>query len=371
MKETIGRIVLGVSALLLTGLALEGAFRLLGLRGFHGQRSVTRLLEAVPPEERLDGLRYQVRPNQIATMRYENDPRGYFGPRGGVFVAINSHGLRGPEFSREKPDGVLRIAVLGDSFTFGEGVRWEDTFTEQLERELGPHLDSPLEVLNLALPWWGTQDEVRFFEQRGFEFAPDVVLIAYVLNDADYAGGLELLDGFRRAQEASGALRGSYLLSWAWARLIGDLRGRRYVEAMVASALQEREKWQESLRWLNRGRDAAAARGASFAVVLYPFLYRLDASYPFGSLHERIVEHCRSAGIPVLDLFPAFAGRDHATLWVHATDQHPNEIGHGIAARATTDFLLERGLLIAPQSGRGRPGREGAAGPAGRFIGWA
>src|SRR5262245_42920123 len=45
----------------------------------------------------------------------------------------NAAGYRGPEFRAEKAPGVVRIACVGDSCTFGLGVREEHTWTRQLE----------------------------------------------------------------------------------------------------------------------------------------------------------------------------------------------------------------------------------------------
>ena len=55
----------------------------------------------------------------------------------GVPVSINSHGLRDREYSEQKPQGVYRILMLGDSTTFGWGVSEEHTVAKILERQLG------------------------------------------------------------------------------------------------------------------------------------------------------------------------------------------------------------------------------------------
>jgi hypothetical protein len=52
-------------------------------------------------------------------------------------------------------------------------------------------------------------------------------------------------------------------------------------------------------------------------------------------------------GVPVVDLLPSFLGLDDRSLWVHQTNQHPNETGHAIAAREIFDFLEAQGLLAA------------------------
>src|SRR3954466_15012238 len=63
----------------------------------------------------------------------------------------NSQGLRGPEISVERPPGTSRVAVLGDSFVAGYGVRDQDTLThrlaELLDIDLAPRT---VQVINLG-----------------------------------------------------------------------------------------------------------------------------------------------------------------------------------------------------------------------------
>jgi hypothetical protein len=47
----------------------------------------------------------------------------------------------------------------------------------------------------------------------------------------------------------------------------------------------------------------------------------------------------RSAGLEVIDLAPAFAGRRTESLWVHPSDHHPNGSAHALAARALVEGL--------------------------------
>src|SRR5258708_21612512 len=51
----------------------------------------------------------------------------------GVMVKTNSYGYRDREFSLEKPPGMLRIVMLGDSFTEGWGAPEQETFSKRIE----------------------------------------------------------------------------------------------------------------------------------------------------------------------------------------------------------------------------------------------
>lgn len=48
----------------------------------------------------------------------------------------NEFGFRGPNRALDKPDGVFRILVLGDSYTYGLGVANDETYCRVLENLL-------------------------------------------------------------------------------------------------------------------------------------------------------------------------------------------------------------------------------------------
>lgn len=103
-------------------------------------------------------------------------------------VSINSHGLRDREFSLEKPAGVYRILMLGDSTTFGWGVAEENTVAKILERRLGQTC-SPgpcrFEVLNAGVGNYGTVQEYTHYLTYDRAFHPDLVVLEYFINDAE------------------------------------------------------------------------------------------------------------------------------------------------------------------------------------------
>jgi lysophospholipase L1-like esterase len=345
MENIKGKLTLSLVSILFTLMLLEGVFRLLDMRGFHENRSRDWEQAVLPAEERLPGLTFQFRPHSEFRLNYESNPRGYFDAQNGLTYHLNNYGLRGPDIAPEKPEGVFRIIVLGDSFTFGEGVKWEDTFTYQLEQILRERVSPKIEVLNFGTSSWSTSDETTYLEQVGVQFQPDLVLNVYVLNDANYAGGLDMWENFRAKYEATGWLKHSYLFSFAYATIAQQMIGRAYSQEMVNSALQDQAAWDASFHFLQKGDGIAKGVDAAYAVIIFPFLYQLDENYPFAVLHQKISDFTQSVNIPTLDLLPAFSGQPYAALWAHPSDQHPNEIGHRLAAEAIANFLIEKELL--------------------------
>jgi len=332
------------STLLALGVA-EALFRMFDVRGYHEPRkNRDEQLALLPEADRVPGVSVQYRPYAEFAHVYDSNPRGTFDDDNSIGYRLNRFGFRSPDVELAKPRGVKRVVLLGDSFTFGQGVWLEDTLSYRLEGLLNTDVPADTQVLNFAVGGWGSRDEILYLESEGMAFEPDLVVVVYVLNDARYAGGLDLWREFREQYQKRG-LEWSYLASYFYAAVGRRTLARRYVEDLVEESQQQSEKWRRSFADLNRGREIAAAGGARFAVAIFPFLYDLDETYPFRALHQKLVEYCRWNNIPVLDLFDAFQGHEYADLWVHPSDQHPNEEGHRIAADALADFIAREGLL--------------------------
>ena len=101
------------------------------------------------------------------------------GQGGRYTVAINGQGLRGPERPFAKPAGTVRIVLLGDSTAWGWGVEDGEAFARLAEAELGPGV----EICNLAVPGYSTDQELLILEREGVRHEPDLVLLALVHND--------------------------------------------------------------------------------------------------------------------------------------------------------------------------------------------
>jgi lysophospholipase L1-like esterase len=73
---------------------------------------------------------------------------------------------------------VQRIVVLGDSLTFGIAVDDGERFTDVLGRRF-----SGLEVINLGVTGYGTDQELRVLELEGFRYQPDIVMLVVTLSN--------------------------------------------------------------------------------------------------------------------------------------------------------------------------------------------
>ncbi|GJM44628.1 MAG: hypothetical protein DHS20C21_14700 [Gemmatimonadota bacterium] len=287
-------------------------------------------------------------------MVYPSNPRGYFDRGNGVEFAINRLGLRGPEISVEKPRGTFRVLGLGDSFTFGEGVREEDTFLRRLERRFneGQGGSPRFEFLNAACGGYNTADEVLYLERKWLALAPDVVLIVFYLNDAyNHETIMEMgEDVGANLTQPSGLARWSLVWDHVQHRVATRRQAKRIERFYRAPFFREpgeylpyadaaKADWRRTRAGFRRAAEIAEEAGLGIGLVLFPMLYELDDDHPFTEVHRFVAAEAERLGIPVLDLLPAFRGRDAKDLWVHPGDHHPNERAHAIAADEIEVFL--------------------------------
>lgn len=96
-------------------------------------------------------------------------------------VNFNSEGMREKEVFIKKPKNKKRIAVMGDSFTWGVGVKDSERFTNIVENKNNDRF----EVLNFGVSGYGP---IQYLLQldKILEFNPDIIFIAFCLGN-DFA----------------------------------------------------------------------------------------------------------------------------------------------------------------------------------------
>ncbi|MDR1702467.1 MAG: SGNH/GDSL hydrolase family protein [Sporomusaceae bacterium] len=92
-------------------------------------------------------------------------------------IKNNSFGMRYKEFSKEKNTGTYRVAVLGDSFTWGF-MEESKRFTDKAEE----FSKNKLEMLNFGVSGYGPIQYYLMLDKI-IQYKPDMVLIAFYLGN--------------------------------------------------------------------------------------------------------------------------------------------------------------------------------------------
>jgi len=250
----------------------------------------------------------------------------------GVDVEINSDSMRDDEYEVER-NASRRIAVLGDSLTFGWGVEKADAFEALLEAMLSEQ--QPTEMLNFGHGNYNTQQQVNLFKEKGLKYKPDQVAVFYFINDAEVT------------PVRSKWLWVSHLRSvtFLWSRVRGLLTRTAPGQTFESfySALYEDDQpgfiaVKESFLEL---KEICEEQGMSLQVIMLPELHNL-VDYPFKPEYAKVADFLRENEIPVKDLTASFAGYEDAEgLWVAPDDAHPNALAHKMIAEYSFDFLAD------------------------------
>jgi lysophospholipase L1-like esterase len=326
----------------------------------------------------------------------------------GVPVTINSLGLRGVEIVTPKPPGRVRLLAVGDSITFGYGVRNEDTYANVLETLLNQNKksESQYEVLNGGTLGGSLEDYLHFLQQKSATLQPDVILIGLCLNDilvyqnAAQSDSLPALPPKPRPARSFSPRQLNYFLlrhSQLYVVLYSDLKALAYrtgllhltrAQSLVAleppSGHQARA-WQSSLAMLSRIADFCKQHGYRLIVVAFPMQMQMSpAEFTFyrdryhlnladatlsGAPQQILHDYAAANGIALVDLLPAYRSFNPKEIYLRnrmipSDPVHPSVKGHQIAAeeifRATNTSYSSANLrhpeaLRLYQRGEGSP----------------
>ncbi len=144
-------------------------------------------------------------------------------------VSINSHGYRGPEW---KLDRDHEFMVVGDSFTFGIPLTYEEGFVSKTQKKVG----DKAEFINLGVPGYGPGHILEVVKQNCALISPKHVFYMYYLNDTKFNNKknyFTIVDG--------------YLAAYA------DKDGRPRSREEILKGIQKGYGWKlwESLRFIN------------------------------------------------------------------------------------------------------------------------
>ncbi|HWX25185.1 MAG TPA: SGNH/GDSL hydrolase family protein, partial [Vicinamibacteria bacterium] len=193
---------------------------------------------------------------------------------------FNGDGVRDRAHSLEKPEGVFRLAVLGDSVTLGAGIEAKEAFPQVLESRL-EDLGRPVEVFNVALWGWSTRQEEIAYRKIARPYKPDSVILAVCLNDIP-----ELQNNLSRPPK---------VLEWfhersALVRRIVAAREREIgsVEELFVDSARVREAFVRFFSEVKKLAAEAREDKADFAVLVFPFRFQVEGHPPRPLAQQRI-----------------------------------------------------------------------------------
>jgi len=306
-----------------------------------------------------------------------------------IHMRFNSVGFRGPERPYAKPEGVRRIAVLGDSMIASLAVDEQDTLVSRLEALLGADPGGQWEVMNFGVSGSSPAQELVLYRELVSRFDPDIVIVGFYVGN-DLADNCACLSNRRRIyfdfdengkfqqlplsqkRETVSRFLNRYSRFYVWQkgavrklRVKASTSLRRFPPGAWVYSREEPEDvahaWRITEATIETFSHEVASRGGEFIFVTIPSAEQVyedrlesvamideektkhfDADYP----DQRIEGICSKLGVSCISMLAEFReaapGRSSKIReeWLfHNGNGHFNERGNELAALAVHRFL--------------------------------
>lgn len=247
--------------------------------------------------------------------------------------ALGLRSRQGGESYGAKRAGEYRVAMVGDSVTFGEGVATGDVFSTLVEDRLHGAGRTSVRVLNFGVSGYSIRQMAAMVERRVVAVDPDLVLTVLIPADFDLSrtGALDA-SGTVRSSDSSARL--------AW--LERPLRSLHLVWFLRDAYQGWQPTWRsdpirgipDSYAYVVRIRETCAARRLACGLVLLST--KIDDG--FGPIGAQLARE----GLPFLDLTGLKEEFTIAVFNAGPHDPHPSAAVHRRIADELAAWIGER-----------------------------
>jgi hypothetical protein len=277
----------------------------------------------------------------------------------GLYTA-NSLGLRGPEVEPSKSAGTRRLLMLGDSFTFGQGVRDGEVYPRIVESNLRTEAASAgnWEVVNAGNAGKDMTYHWRFLEERGWRLQPDLITVQFFANDLEPQEVAESGGGSRGEPWWARIIAWPYRTSYAvffskyrfqqlLTRLDPDAAGKYSLDGWYRQLLRELQRngpgWQSFCR--HSRAIQASARRHDVPLIFFLFPHAGVPSPRESLLLQGVESFLIGEGIEVVNLDGMWQNLSPEEQVVSPIDNHPSAAAHRVAAARILAALRARQLV--------------------------
>ena len=277
--------------------------------------------------------------------------------REGGQIRTNSEGFRDNDFTGEPKPGQFVIAVLGDSFTFGQGVPQTETFPAVLQKLLNEADNTDrFRVWNLGVSGYNTEQEAYQLEHFVLDRKPNWVVVGYNINDIEPIGvDPSLVKKDEKSEQSvwgrvTRYVQQDLLITQFIKQRIGNLirlfdpnwYASTYVQDTVNQYLAPDGPWHNQVSMLLKKMNAECeSRGIGFTVALLPAMLNFQ-NYPFKKANDIIMDFCKKDQIDCIDILNYFKNEKFMNFWVSSMDPHPNAKAQDIFAKALAEHLINK-----------------------------
>ena len=297
-------------------------------------------------------------------------------------VATNKFGFREEkEVFQGKP-----IMFLGDSFTLGHGVRYNDTYVKRVEDMLNAE-GYAYNTYNFGVGGYGTLQQSKIIEKYIEDMKPEVIVLAFYVNDprdnlesCSYEvdeGGYLVKKGsskgiipkikkfmqlninlYRVINTALYGLQVRTSIFDAFAKTVNLETPIDYKQYEPEYDEETQKAWNETYKYLDQINEIAKKHGASFIIMYIPAKSQLDKDKQerltqiynlknpdFSKINKNLEAYTKENNISFLDLTETFINNGGTEDNYYIIDPHWTVRGNNLVAQTITNYLIENKLI--------------------------
>jgi lysophospholipase L1-like esterase len=259
---------------------------------------------------------------------------------------FNSLGFRDKEHQTVKPANTRRIIILGDSIVYGQMVDFEQIFPQVLEKILNEQLTAVnYEVISIARAGWNTQIQLEALMEKGIALDPDLIIVAFVLNDTqikrnplpeeDFDQERAIIP-FKKVDKYLD--RESFLYSFIkfrYNRLLEKVGIKTdYFSHQRTFYNPDFRGWKQFVNALEQINSISRENEAEnlFISLNWRPIWEKEAAMA--------LSQAQKLSMPAIDMYPFFKHQSPDNWQVSPSDWHPNAKAHAIYAQAIADYIV-------------------------------
>jgi hypothetical protein len=271
-----------------------------------------------------------------------------------VYYPVNSMGYRDRPFDLNKNSQTYRIMVVGDSYTEGSGYRRPETFSGVMQQTLNNRLQAMgclnrVEVFNLGRCGANTVEEVQTILQETTVLKPDLVILAYVLNDPEvHPPDIKTFDPppwVRAIHKMFLEEIHSYAYYWMFKNFT-LFRGpvSSYEEYCLAIHKRDYHGWKKASDAIATLSKFKKEKDFDLLVIIFPIFIFNDYPTDLRRVHKKVLDMMHGNDMEAIDLLQFFEANDK-NLWEFRfsdDDPHPNSLAHKLLGEYLAESVWER-----------------------------
>lgn len=280
---------------------------------------------------------------------------------------VNKLGYRDIEIDPESDQNKFKIAILGDSFVAGHGIK---DVNDRFSNILGSRLGSDYRIYNMGLN--GADTQAEFDKLVTFPIKPNLIILVHYPNDIkrvpDRTGESAYIDNKINRVNAQllnlslskGLVENSYLINYFYYKF--ESAGKIFpnshrVKTTKEHLLEDRnrdnyksfylreEMFREHLQNLYRFIALTQREGIPFMVMLIPETWDETIDYSGEYVNKPIASFFSGKGIPVLDLYTLLKQIPVEDRVVNNQDSHLSVESNRQIADKLYDYLKNSDLI--------------------------